>query len=301
MRRARGLEAVLGCTLALSVGACVERGLPEAREETPEEPEPVADFIQEAVWSADGRRLLVSWYRHDGYGLFGLLAPDSAGPVPGPSRGIPITDGMWGSWSPDGLWVAFATRRDGNGEVYRARPDGTGPENLTRHPASDGEPDYSPDGRTIAFTSDRDSESTRIVLMNADGSGVRPLSEELPGTAQYGPAWSPDGGHLAFYATTEGGVDTVYVATADGRSVRSLGPGTFPAWSGDGRRLYFDHGDTIFWRPAEGGEATVVVTDGYAGRPSPGGRWLTFVRGSWPESALFVLDLETGEESRMSN
>jgi Tol biopolymer transport system component len=290
-------RAVSGYLVALSLVGCVERGLPEPREEPPPEPELVADFIQEAVWSADGRRLLASWYRQDGYVLYGLLPPDTSGAVPAPSRGIPLTDGVWASWAPDGLWVAFGTQRDGNGEVYRARPDGTGPENLTRHPAADGEPDYAPDGRRVAFTSDRESDGPRIWIMDAEGGNPRPLTDQLPESAQYGPDWSPDGRHVAFYATADDGSDTVYVAEIAGGSVRPVGTGAFPAWSADGLGLYYDRGDIIFWRPTEGGEARLVVADGFAGRPSPDGRWLAFVRGSWPNSVLFVLDLETGTET----
>jgi TolB protein len=298
--RKRAVWGRLGVVAAVFAGACVESGLPEAREEAPPEPEVVADFIQEAVWSGDGRRLVASWYRGDRYGLFGLLPPDPDGMPPEPSRGIPLTEGMWASWSQDGLWVAFETSRDGNGEVYRARPDGTGPENLTRSGAEDGEPEYSPDGRRIAFTSARQAEGARIFIMNADGGGPRLLSPDLPGAEQYGPTWSPDGRRIAFYATAEGGEDTVYIAAADGSSVEAMGPGVFPSWSPDGRRLYFDRNDSIFWRAPQGGPPELVVADGFAARPSPDGRWLTFVRGSWPLSVLFLFDLETGTETPIS-
>jgi Tol biopolymer transport system component len=298
--RKRGVRGGL-CVVAVGIaGACVESGLPEARDEAPPEAEVVADFVQEAVWSADGRRLVASWYRGDRYGLFGLLPPDADGMPPEPSRGIPLTEGVWASWSPDGLWVAFETSGDGNGDVYRARPDGTGPENLTLSDTDDGEPEYSPDGRRIAFTSAGGPEGARIWIMDADGREPRRLSPDLPGVAQHGPAWSPDGRRIAFYATAEGGDDTVYVASADGSVVEALGAGAFPSWSRDGRRIYFDRNDSIFWRAPEGGPSELVVADGFAARPSPDGRWLTFARGSWPVSALFLFDLETGTETRIS-
>ncbi len=298
--RKRGVSVRVSLVAAVLTGACLESGLPEAREEAPEDPEVVADFIQEAVWSADGRRLVASWYRGDRYGLFGLLPPYPDGVPPEPSRGIPLTEGVWASWSPDGLWVAFETSRDGNREVYRARPDGTGPENLTLNEAEDGEPEYSLDGRRIVFTSSREAEGVRIWVMNADGSGARALSPDLPGAEQHGPTWSPDGRRIAYYATAEGGEDTVYIASADGSVVEAMGPGVFPSWSRDGRRLYYDRNDSIFWRAPGGGTPELVVADGFAARPSPDGRWLTFVRGRWPLSALFLFDLETGTETRIS-
>jgi Tol biopolymer transport system component len=298
--RKRGVSIRVCLVAAVFAAACLESGLPEAREEAPPEAEVVADFVQEAVWSADGRRLVASWYREDRYGLFGLLPPDPDGMPPEPSRGIPLTEGRWASWSPDGLWVAFQTSRDGNGEVYRARPDGTGPENLTLNEAEDGEPEYSPDGRRIAFTSSREAEGARIWVMNADGSGARLISPDLPGARQHGPTWSPDGRRIAYYATAEGGEDTVYVASADGSVVEAMGPGVSPSWSRDGRRLYFDRNDSVFWRAPQGGAPELVVAEGSAARPSPDGRWLTFVRGNWPLSVLFLFDLETGRETRIS-
>lgn len=64
--------------------------------------------------------------------------------------------------------------------------DGSGQTNLTRNPAIDGFPVWSPNGRQIAFVSDRDGNGyTEIYVMNADGSNQTYLAG---GTH---PAWSP--------------------------------------------------------------------------------------------------------------
>jgi len=299
-----GIRSRVAAGLACLTVACIESGLPERQEEesAAAEIEVEPDFVQEAVWSADGRRLVVSWHRGGRYRLYGLQGPYPDGSIPAPGLGIPLTsgDGVWATWSPDGLWVAFATHRDGNGEVYRVRPDGMGAENLTRHPADDGEPAYSPDGRRIAFTSDRGGDGPSIWIMEADGSDPHPLAPSLPGDVRHGPEWSPDGRRIAFYASEEGAPDVVWIAAADGSGTGRVGEGTFPAWSPDGSRIYFDQNDSVFWRPPSGGPRRLVVADGFAARPSPDGQWISFVRGRWPTSALFLLNLESGVETRVT-
>ena len=59
------------------------------------------------------------------------------------------------AWSRDGRTIVFVSWRDGNGEVYAMDADGSGPRNLTQHPAKDVRPAWSPDGRRIAFVSRR--------------------------------------------------------------------------------------------------------------------------------------------------
>jgi Tol biopolymer transport system component len=260
------------------------------------------DAVLGAVWSRDGKRLAVAWLRRDRSRLYGLFGPTPDGSMPAPTRGIPLTSGEARdpSWSPDGLWIVFATRRDGNGEVYRVRPDGTGPENLTRSPSDEGQPAYSPDGKLIVLTSDRDAGASHLFIMGADGSRLRPVGEDLPGTRQRDPAWSPDGERIAFAAEGSAGT-VVYVVTLATGAMERVGPGAEPSWSADGRRVFFARHDTVFsWAPGGAGPPAEVVTPARSPTASPDGRWLAFVRGTTPEGALFILDLGTRAETRIT-
>ena len=99
------------------------------------------------------------------------------------------------AWSRDGRTIVFVSWRDGNGEVYAMDADGSGPRNLTQHPAKDVRPAWSPDGRKIAFVSRRDGNS-EVYVMNADGSGKRNLTRSR--ASEDYPTWSPDGRRIAF-------------------------------------------------------------------------------------------------------
>jgi eukaryotic-like serine/threonine-protein kinase len=93
--------------------------------------------------------------------------------------------------SPDGLNVAFMSRRDGNWNIYRVKLDGSGLTRLTDNGANDGLPAWSPDGKSIAFVSNRDG-GWAVWVMNADGSNQRRLFSlpgspdgQIPGEADY--------------------------------------------------------------------------------------------------------------------
>ena len=74
--------------------------------------------------------------------------------------------------------MAFVSDRDGNAEIYVMNADGSAQRRLTRNPASDGPPAWSPDGRKIAFVSGAGPlDSSAIYVMNADGTGKRRLTQ----------------------------------------------------------------------------------------------------------------------------
>jgi Tol biopolymer transport system component len=256
------------------------------------------DYLEEAVWSVDGSRLAATWTQEDGSRLVGLFGPYRDEP-PEPGTGLPLADGQagWGSWSPDGLWVAYARGDEGARDIYRTRPDGSGAERLTSDPADDYDPAYSPDGRSLLFVSTRDGGTPRLYLMGADGRDPRLLADL--GGAVRRPQWSPDGSRFAVQVT-EGGDQVVYVVSASGAGFGRLATGLLPAWFPDGRRVTFTENDSLFWRPSEGGLRRFLVADARAGRVSPDGRWLAFVRGQPPRASLYLLDLENETETRIT-
>jgi TolB protein len=98
--------------------------------------------------------------------------------------------------SPDGSRIVYRHMLgEKDSEVFLAMSDGTGARNLTNHPAFDGWPAWSPDGKLIAFASNRDGNH-KIYTMRADGSDVKMLAD-TPGRGT-SPRWAHDGKTIFF-------------------------------------------------------------------------------------------------------
>jgi TolB protein len=84
------------------------------------------------------------------------------------------------AWSPDGSLIAFSRGFEGRRSIWTMKPDGTEAHALTERGSDDVAPAWSPDGRYIVF-----ARRQRLMIMRADGSGVRSL-----GLAGSLPAWT---------------------------------------------------------------------------------------------------------------
>jgi TolB protein len=99
-----------------------------------------------------------------------------------------------GGEAPAGEKIAFVAFRDGGDqEIYIMNADGSDQRNLTDDPGEDFDPDWSPDGKLIAFASDRTGEP-EVYVMDPDGDNVRQLTTG----GGLSPRWSHDGARIAF-------------------------------------------------------------------------------------------------------
>ena len=125
-------------------------------------------------------------------------------------------------------------------------------------------PQYSPDGRKLAFDSER-SGSLEVWTCDADGTNCQQLTF-FEGPAAGPPRWSPDGRWIALDSRVEGTAQ-IYVIPSDGGKPRRVTSGDaqsqVPSWSRDGKWIYFESDRSGQWRvwkvPAEGGSAVQVT------------------------------------------
>ena len=142
--------------------------------------------------------------------------------------------------APETAKIVFASRRDGNFEIYSMNPDGSDQTNLTQHRANDLAPAWSPTGEQILFTSDRGGIED-LYLMDADGANVREVFRKSIGR-EY-PTWSPDGKALAYHRFH---TFSIYTALIDGKDETKLTDGLWPAWSPNGSEIAF-MASKFFW------------------------------------------------------
>jgi imidazolonepropionase-like amidohydrolase/Tol biopolymer transport system component len=246
------------------------------------------------------------------------------------TRQIPInvSEGSWMNVdvSPDGRWIAF----DLLGDIYTMSAAGGTPTRIADGLAYEQQPRFSPDGRRIAFVSDRGG-GDNIWVMNVDGSDKRQVTKEDFRLLNQ-PSWSPDGRFIVakkhfttgrslgtgevwlYHVSGGGGIQLVKRASevlqkelgepifaADGKSVyytRNVTPGPIFEYAQNSNTDLFH----IENYNLETGEVTTAVS-GAGGSvrptPSPDGKKIAFVRRERTKSKLYVRDLASGEERKI--
>jgi len=266
------------------------------------------------AWTADGREIVFT----DGEGIWradtGSKGPDTK------ARQITSLGGnVWGlAVSTHGQRLAYVHRifqsnigranvpgLDGGPSSGNGRsPKTLGPTSFISSTRSDSAPQYSRDGKRIAFMSNR-SGFPEIWSCDSDGSNPQQLTS-FGGPDVTTPRWSPDGSRIAF-DSNEGGQYDIWVVDSNGGKPRRItnhpaNDGN-PSWSRDGRWIYFDSartGQAQVWKiPANGGEPVKVTFDGgYAPVESPDGRFIYYLK-SLSDTDVWRISIDGGQSTRV--
>ena len=187
-----------------------------------------------------------------------LYRVDMHSPNGMPARVIPGLGAIDAAVSPDGRRIAFSSLVSGRWQIFVANADGTGVTRLTRSDTDDDQPEWSPDGRRIAFHRWNIAPGGHgdIVVMNADGSGQQSITADQGPTNQTHPTWSlqPNEGEFIMYSSQTNdasGQAHLWRMRPDGSEKVQLTYGDVwddqPSFSPDGRAVVFQrHGVGIF-------------------------------------------------------
>ena len=155
--------------------------------------------------------------------------------------------------SGSGKIVFEAYRGSELADIVLINPDGTGKKTLVSGLQWNGTPALSPDGKRVAFATERDG-TAEIYAIDVDGSNLTRLTDN--DVADVMPAWSPDGKRIAFCServfneTLSSGSVVVlanmelYAMDADGSNVQRLtgneeDMSVYPDWSPDGKKIAY--------------------------------------------------------------
>ncbi len=137
--------------------------------------------------------------------------------------------------SPDGARVAFTQGVNGVSQIFAMPIAGGFPRRLTATLDACHEPQWSPDGKQIVYTSD-----DALWVMNSDGTNARKLVEHPTGHAE--PRWSPDGKRIAFYSRRRGW-DHIWTVEVESGALKQILKGDWDAddiaWSPDSKWIAY--------------------------------------------------------------
>jgi Tol biopolymer transport system component len=252
------------------------------------------------AWTRDSREVVFASNRT---GLFSLWKVSASGGTP---EALPAggEDALSPSISRQGNRLAYV-RGKTDSNIWRtvgptsAERDSP-PARLISTTREEIDPDFSPDGKRIAFASDR---SGNWEIWTCDSQGLNPVPLTSLGTLSGTPRWSPDGQRIAFNSTAAGSFD-IYVMSAEGgplhRVTTEISQDLGPSWSRDGRWVYFasNRGGTYqTWKvPAEGGQPVQVTKqEGGQAFESPDGKFVYYLK----SGGVWRVPAEGGEEVRI--
>ncbi len=196
--------------------------------------------------------------------------------------------------TPERIIFARVFPQPGQIGLFVANADGSGERALLGNREMDYDAVWSPDGRSIVFTSERRG-SADLYRANADGTNVERLTDSPAYEDQA--AFSPDGRQLAFVTTRAGGVANVWTLNLDTKAVRAVTSGAGgdyrPSWSPDGQWIAFASGRNSDLPFAHGRWEHLQLADIYVVHPDGSGLTRLSEHGNFCGSPKWTPDSRT--------
>jgi Tol biopolymer transport system component len=248
------------------------------------------------AWTADGRSIrFLSGHLRAAQHMSRIPASGSAQPE---TEGLAPDDAIFVAHAPPQARRLAYVRRVSDSNIWRVGDSAP----ILSSTRWDGNAQFSPDGRRIAFLSDR-SGSFEIWVARSDG--FQPLQlTSFGGPHVGGPHWSPDGEWIAFHARAEGHADIYVIRSSGGVPRRLTHHAALPNWSRDGRWIYHasERGAaTRIWKtPVQGGDPiSITSSTSTTSWESSDGRFLYFAKTSRDGYALWKAPVAGGPETEV--
>jgi Tol biopolymer transport system component len=205
--------------------------------------------------------------------------------------------------------VVFYSVRDAhtNKQIYVMNSDGSNQVRITHDGFSDVDPDISPDGHRIVFTSNQTGAGDNDIFL-LDRRDLRDLSNN-PADDEWA-RFSANGREIVFGSNRDSGVYEIYVLNIRTGETRQLTAppvlSRYPSWSPDGKQIVFRHGSDIAVARADGTGTPVPLTQEtgmhFAQMPvfSPDGRYIAFMSIREGYCSVFRMDADGNNQINLT-
>ncbi len=259
-------------------------------------------FYQNVEWSPDGKKICTEVIR---YGAGNFTYEGYIISIAELKIERKIDGAIFPAWSPGGKWIAYTKRNDSKrgADIWLLDAVTGKTKMLNSDTSRTGGMCFSPNGKQICFSSDRDRKRN-LYLMNIDGTDVQRIT--FDSVAYYNPAWSPGGNKIIYFRERGDQRDKVYAIDMANKKETMVTDdtlhNTYPGWFPDGKKICYTASDPHGKDP----EARQIVmmdingkhkhfianTNGaFNARVSPDRKEIAFINGHWPQSQIYIANI----------
>lgn len=207
--------------------------------------------------------------------------------------------------------IAYSSKESNNREILLTDTEGKSKINITNYSGDHGYPEWSPDGKQIAFYAKYDENKTwSIHTMNIDGTNRKRLTNDK-NKWDSSPAWSPDGTKIAFareYQDSENvWHEEIWVMNSDGSQLTQIKElsGVSPSFLQDGRILFHSKSPNseICIANSDGSKIMMLTNntaEDWEPRASPNGKQIVFISDRDGNQEIYVMNINGSNQQRLT-